>query len=120
MALINCPECGYRMSEMAQVCPQCGCPVVKTKKSSADSKLLIKATIPSGYKNVVQTTKRDFLRKYLYAAALYVVLVLGCIGMRPLFSNELFHTMQAVITVFSLILYLVFTLWAYTVCNNCL
>lgn len=31
MALINCPECGKQISDAAQVCPDCGFPVGKTK-----------------------------------------------------------------------------------------
>lgn len=29
MALINCPECGHRISDKAVSCPSCGCPVSK-------------------------------------------------------------------------------------------
>jgi len=28
MALIRCKECGARVSELAQNCPTCGCPVI--------------------------------------------------------------------------------------------
>lgn len=33
MALINCPECGNNVSEYAESCPKCGCPmsVIKSK-----------------------------------------------------------------------------------------
>ena len=27
MALIQCPECGHKVSTMADACPNCGCPV---------------------------------------------------------------------------------------------
>ncbi len=27
MALINCPECGQQISDKANVCPGCGCPI---------------------------------------------------------------------------------------------
>lgn len=27
MALVNCPECGSRISDKANTCPQCGCPI---------------------------------------------------------------------------------------------
>src|SRR4051794_34440499 len=27
MALINCPECGARVSDRAPACPKCGCPI---------------------------------------------------------------------------------------------
>lgn len=29
MALINCPECNREISDKAQSCPQCGCPIAK-------------------------------------------------------------------------------------------
>ena len=29
MALINCPECGHRVSDVAEVCPECGYPIAK-------------------------------------------------------------------------------------------
>lgn len=35
MALISCPECGKRISDKAERCPSCGCPIrvaAKTKK----------------------------------------------------------------------------------------
>lgn len=32
MALIKCSECGTDVSEKAQVCPKCGCPIEITKK----------------------------------------------------------------------------------------
>lgn len=35
MALISCPECGKRISDKAEHCPSCGCPIrvaAKTKK----------------------------------------------------------------------------------------
>jgi len=27
MAMINCPECGNKVSDKARNCPQCGCPI---------------------------------------------------------------------------------------------
>jgi len=30
MTRINCPECGNGISEIAQNCPSCGCPIQKT------------------------------------------------------------------------------------------
>ena len=29
MALIECPECGRKVSSMAKVCPDCGYPIAK-------------------------------------------------------------------------------------------
>lgn len=33
MALINCSECGSKISEKASVCPKCGCPLDITKQA---------------------------------------------------------------------------------------
>lgn len=32
MALVNCPECGNRISSKANACPQCGCPISNLEK----------------------------------------------------------------------------------------
>lgn len=34
MALINCPECGKQVSDKAVSCPNCGCPIATTPKST--------------------------------------------------------------------------------------
>ncbi len=39
MALIKCPECGKKFSDMAPACPECGCP---TNKIKTDSKPVLK------------------------------------------------------------------------------
>ena len=31
MALINCPECGNKISDKALSCPQCGFPIIQQK-----------------------------------------------------------------------------------------
>jgi tellurium resistance protein TerD len=33
MALINCPECSREISDKAEACPQCGCPIAKRQSS---------------------------------------------------------------------------------------
>ena len=38
MALIKCSECGSEISEKAQVCPKCGCPVDVSKEIIATNK----------------------------------------------------------------------------------
>ncbi len=35
MALIKCPECGREVSDRAQACPQCGCPIAPKPVSVA-------------------------------------------------------------------------------------
>ena len=34
LALINCPECGNRVSDLAAACPRCGCPAPQLNKES--------------------------------------------------------------------------------------
>lgn len=36
MALITCPECGQQISDKADICPNCGCPIDKTKQMKFD------------------------------------------------------------------------------------
>lgn len=31
MALITCPECTNSVSDLAEACPKCGCPLLKTE-----------------------------------------------------------------------------------------
>ncbi len=35
MALINCPECGKEISDKANACPNCGCPINETNQPSS-------------------------------------------------------------------------------------
>ena len=35
MALINCPDCGRDVSDRAEACPACGCPIAKKKGLSS-------------------------------------------------------------------------------------
>ena len=37
MALIKCPECRQQISDKANVCPSCGCPIGNSKKGDAPS-----------------------------------------------------------------------------------
>jgi len=56
MALINCPECGTEVSELAVKCPKCACPVARVR---ADAKLVerMKKSKPSTLVfNIVATT----------------------------------------------------------------
>lgn len=38
MALIKCIECGNEISNKAEVCPNCGCPVSETVKEKNNKK----------------------------------------------------------------------------------
>lgn len=48
MALIKCIECGNEISNKAEVCPNCGCPVSETvkEKNNKKKKMLIMILIP--------------------------------------------------------------------------
>lgn len=35
MTVIKCYECGNEMSEYANICPKCGCPLVKAGKKKS-------------------------------------------------------------------------------------
>lgn len=47
MALINCPECGKKISDKASVCPNCGCPVEKP----TPQKIISPTTMPQRKNN---------------------------------------------------------------------
>lgn len=33
MALIDCPDCGHRVSQLAPTCPNCGAPIAATSRA---------------------------------------------------------------------------------------
>lgn len=41
MALIKCPECGREVSDIADLCPNCGCPIRAKKKKLPIKKILL-------------------------------------------------------------------------------
>lgn len=43
MALISCPECGYKVDDSAPVCPQCGQPMSRENERSGASHTTIEA-----------------------------------------------------------------------------
>lgn len=54
MALIRCPECGRNVSDRAQACPECGCPIATEKKNTTvaiqfDCGCMIKMKIIDAY-----------------------------------------------------------------------
>ena len=42
MSLINCPECGKQISDRAAACPNCGCPISSSSKSSISNNGLVR------------------------------------------------------------------------------
>lgn len=45
MALIKCPECGREVSDIAELCPNCGCPIRAKKKKLPIKKIFIALVI---------------------------------------------------------------------------
>ena len=86
MALINCPECGKRVSDKAGNCPNCGCPiqpeqeVTEEKKGERwSSKQLPKATVKE--KKEKPKKKGGCLKVVLIIVAICIVLeIISSIG----------------------------------------
>ena len=51
MALIKCPECGKEISERAQSCLNCGCPI-QAKKETVDEKTDANCVLIHGYEEI--------------------------------------------------------------------
>ena len=51
MALITCPECGNKVSDLAPMCPNCGYPIAAMCKGN-NSSTAIPKSLPSRYKYV--------------------------------------------------------------------
>ena len=55
MALINCPECRRRISDMAETCPGCGFPLSKmTEFSKAEIFLMVKGKMSVLFTNLLE------------------------------------------------------------------
>ena len=81
MALINCPECGREISEMAKSCPHCGCPIQKpTENKGSSSKP--KKTHNSENQNEKPKKKGSCLKIILIvlAALMVLIVLIGIIG----------------------------------------
>lgn len=81
MALINCPECGREISEMAKSCPHCGCPIQKpTENKESSSKP--KKTHNSENRNEKPKKKGSCLKIILIvlAALMVLIVLIGIIG----------------------------------------
>ena len=63
MALIKCSECGADISDKAEVCPKCGCPLEVTKQVLVEAK---------------EQKKKDLLRigKYILLAVAFAALLM--------------------------------------------
>ena len=82
MALINCPECGKKISDKATACPDCGCPInVTSSNSSTDPSTSLdnlfilarrakeekNATKASSYYEQILLSKPDCWEAYFYS-----------------------------------------------------
>lgn len=78
MALIKCSECGHEISDKAEACPHCGCPVEKHSERK-------KATITDNKKQPIVNSSiegdQDFSEKlkFFYTEHKEFVIVSGCI-----------------------------------------
>ncbi len=70
MALIKCSECGKDISDKAEACPHCGCPVALMAESKADSYVSKDKTIM-----VNKKTKKKKAR--LFSAVIVVAIVIA-------------------------------------------
>lgn len=81
MALINCPECGREISEMAKSCPHCGCPIQKSTENKG-SRSKPKKTHNSENRNEKPKKKGSCLKIVLIvlAALMVLIVLIGIIG----------------------------------------
>ena len=64
MSLINCPECKKEISDKAEACPQCGCPIKSdSRKINAQLK-------------TIQLTSKKLKGNILFASILFWIHVL--------------------------------------------
>lgn len=118
MALIKCPECGHELSEMAHVCPHCGCPVKNLRRMLLNPQIPIKGTIPYIYNNVILTTKKSHLSNYIIISLGYILLTLTYLFFWLVNFHERQIILQTVIFAYSSILFILFAMWEYNICNN--
>lgn len=79
MSLINCRECGKEISDLAVACPHCGAPVINQNNVSPNQ------FVPNQY--VQQPNFQPNVPKKQSESGLGIAgLVLGCLGIIPLFA----------------------------------
>ena len=74
MALIQCPECGQTVSDKAEKCPNCGCPILQAEKAP-----VVEAEVHESEQSIVtkQRTKKPII--------LIVVILALAVGLAALF-----------------------------------
>ena len=71
MALIKCPECGKQISDQAEACPKCGCPIepktycpeCKKEISTDEAKALTEFYKKDTQKLIMELRKEESLLK---------------------------------------------------------
>ena len=63
MPLIDCPECGKRVSDRAATCPDCGCPIA-----------------PAEVQTIEKTGKKYKAAEIIGLSILFVGVFIGCAG----------------------------------------
>jgi len=74
MALVNCHECGKEISDKAQSCPSCGCPIQNTPTASQSN-----ASQQVGVQTIQETSKK-WKGMQLIGAILLVIGIISCIN----------------------------------------
>lgn len=71
MALITCVECGRSVSDRADACPQCGCPVNNTPSPMGNT-----------YRDLpgVQTTQKTSKPLKFFILLAFLTMIAGCVG----------------------------------------
>ncbi len=86
MALIECPECKINVSDKAQSCPKCGCPIIK------------------GVQTIEQTSKK--YKKQVLISSLFIV-----IGFFTVFANAYIGVVLIFIGLIWLLIGMVMSWW---------
>jgi len=77
MSLINCPDCGYQVSNNAECCPKCGYPIAGNKPIQANSDKI---------QTIEQTSKKYKLQQLLSSLLVIgsvIVLIVDSSGNKP-------------------------------------
>ncbi len=73
MSLINCPECGNNVSDIANVCPHCGYPIANATKSNGETNT--NKNISFNWLKKILTSSKCWLAIYL---CYVLVLLIAC------------------------------------------
>lgn len=71
MSLIPCKECGKDVSDLAESCPHCGCPVSHTLKDRKEKKII--ASYADEKKSQENSRKKEGLKGNTYCVAGFIL-----------------------------------------------